>query len=95
MCSSDLTTIHVLRPGEYYFYVHDYTNGYDADSTEMAHSGATINIYRGSASTPVATYNVDPSSSGTIWNVCKLTIGSNGTVFIEGINTYGSSRTYY
>ena len=91
----EVTTIHVLRPGEYYFYVHDYTNGYDADSTEMAHSGATINIYRGSASTPVATYNVDPSSSGTIWNVCKLTIGSNGTVFIEGINTYGSSRTYY
>ncbi|MBQ9460470.1 MAG: S-layer homology domain-containing protein, partial [Clostridia bacterium] len=32
----EITTIYSLTPGEYYFYVHDYSNGYDGNSTEMA-----------------------------------------------------------
>lgn len=92
----EVTTIHMLRPGEYYFFVHDYSNGSSATSTEMAHSGATVKVYRGSSGTPINTFNVDPSSSGTYWNVFKLTIGSGGTIediTIDPINTYDAVET--
>ena len=87
----EVTTIHMLRPGEYYFFVHDYSNRSSETSTEMAHSGATVKVYRGSSGTPINTFNVDPSSRGTYWNVFKLTIGSGGTIediTIDPINTY-------
>ena len=92
----EVTTIHILTPGEYYFFVHDYSNGPSATSTEMAHSGATVKVYRGSSATPINTFNVDPSSSGTYWNVFKLTIGSGGTIediTIDSINTYDAVET--
>lgn len=87
----EVTTIHMLRPGEYYFFVHDYSNRSSETSTEMAHSGATVKVYRGSSGTPINIFNVDPSSRGTYWNVFKLTIGSGGTIediTIDPINTY-------
>lgn len=92
----EVTTIHMLRPGEYYFFVHDYSNGSSATSTEMAHSGATVKVYRGSSATPINIFNIDPSSSGTYWNVFKLTIGSGGTIediTIDSINTYDAVET--
>lgn len=92
----EVTTIHMLRPGEYYFFVHDYSNGSSETSTEMAHSAATVKVYKGSSGTPISTFNVEPSSSGTYWNVFKLTIGSGGTIediTIDPINTYGAVET--
>ena len=92
----EVTTIHILRPGEYYFFVHDYSNGSSATSTEMARSGAKVKVYKGSSGTPINTFNVDPSSSGTYWNVFKLTIGRSGTIgdiTIAPINTYSAVET--
>lgn len=89
----EVTTIHILTPGEYYFFVHDFSNGSSETSTEMAYSGATVRVYEGSSGTPISTFNVDPSSSGTYWNVFKLTIGANGSFTIEAINTYGATET--
>ena len=89
----EITTIHTLTPGTYYFYVHDFSNGSSSSSTEMANSGATVKIYRGSSNTLVGSYTVDSSSSGTYWNVCELNISDSGTVMIKIINTYDSSAT--
>ena len=89
----EVTTIHDMYPGEYYFYVHDYTTGESADSTVMARSGATIKIYKGKSKNPIATYSINSNSSGTIWNVCKLVI-KNGNVNVTPINTYDSVATY-
>lgn len=92
----EVTTIHILTPGEYYFYVHDFSNGSSVTSTEMANSGATVKVYRGSSSTPISngTFTVDRSSSGTYWNVFKLTIGADRRISIEGLNTYGATEMY-
>lgn len=89
----EITTIHTMTPGTYYFYVHDYTNGSDSSSTEMALSGATVKVYKGSGSTLIGSYTIDPSSSGTYWNVCELDISEDGNVSINEINTYNSYAT--
>jgi hypothetical protein len=88
----EVTTIHTLTDGAYYFYVHDYSNGSSATSTAMAHSGATVNVYRGNSGTPVQSYSVSSSSQGTYWNVFKLTISGGNTTFTP-LNTYGAEPT--
>lgn len=90
----EITTIHTLTPGEYYFYVHDYSNGSSSTSTAMANSGATVKVYKGSSNTVSHEYHVSTSSNGTYWNVFKLTISSSGDSSFEELNTYGSSATY-
>ncbi len=87
----EITTIHVLTPGEYNFYVHDYTNGSGIDSTAMASSGARVTVeYPTLSGTERKTFDIDPASRGTLWNVFKISIqGLVGIVNIEKIDTYG------
>lgn len=90
----EVTTIHDLYPGDYFFYVHDYTTGSNPSSREMAFSGATVSVYHGTRKSPIATYSISQTSSGTIWNVCKISI-SLSSVNVSAINTYGDEQTYY
>ena len=92
----EVTTIHTMTPGDYYFYVHDYTNGSSDSSTDMAASNATVKVYEGSSRTPInnGTFTVDPSSKGTYWNVFKLTVGDDGNYTISAINTYDADPAY-
>ena len=94
----EITTIHQLangeyREGDYYFYVHDYTNGYNSNSSEMAASGATVKIYKGDSGTPINTFTITPGRTGTFWEVCKLHISSAGVVTVTRLNNYGNSTT--
>ncbi|MDR2087885.1 MAG: M4 family metallopeptidase [Clostridiales Family XIII bacterium] len=84
----EVTTIRRLTPGDYSFYVHDYTNRSASSSTALANSGAEVKVYRGTSATPLASYNVLSSSSGTLWNVFKLTISDSGGVSISPTDTY-------
>lgn len=90
----EVTTIHALTPGTYYFYVHDYTNKNSSSSSALAKSSANVNVYRGSSNTPIATYSVDAISNGIYWNVFKLTIDNSKNIQIDAINTYGMEETY-
>lgn len=90
----EITTIHKLTPGTYYFYVHDYTNKYIPTSNEMAKSSATVSVYQGSSSSPIRRYTVNSNSSGVYWNVCKITIDSSQNVEVESVNTYDTVETY-
>ncbi len=93
----EITTIHRLTPGRYYFFVHDYTNGNSATSKELAYSGATVKVYKGTGNTPWQTYKIDRSSMGTYWNVFKLEIGSDGqlsSAAISELKTFGSESAY-
>ena len=87
----EVTTIRKLTPGDYYFYVHDFSNGSSATSTEMATSGATVNVYRGSSSTPLGSFSISAASNGTYWNVVKITIDISGIVSLTPIDTYGTA----
>lgn len=90
----EITTIHSLIPGEYYFYVHDYSTGSNSQSTVMGNSGALVKIYRGNSKKASASFSITPGSKGTYWNVCKITISESGEVNIENINTYSASPSY-
>lgn len=90
----EVVTVHILTPGEYYYYVHDYTNRRLTGSTAMAQSGATVKVYRGPSNTPIAQYEIDPTSSGNHWNVFSMTVGEDGSVTIREIDTYGESAIY-
>ena len=92
--ATEITTIRTLTPGDYYFYVHDYSNLNSSSSTAMANSKAVVNIYRGNNSVSLRTIPVSVSSNGTLWNVCKLTINSSGGLDITTINTYGYNNSY-
>lgn len=89
----EVTTIHTFTPGDYYFFVHDYSNGHSETSTAMANSGATVKVYSGASSIPLASFSVDTTSKGTYWNVFKLTVGADKSITIEAINTYGAGET--
>lgn len=90
----EVTTIHKLTPGDYYFFVHDYTNQDDENSTAMSLSGATVKIYMGSSNEPKATFNIQGPKAATYWNVCKITIDLNKDISIDPINTFSTSQEY-
>jgi sugar lactone lactonase YvrE len=65
-------TISTDQTGDYFYYVHDFSNRGSASSLALGDSGAQVKVYMGASL--VATYNV-PAGGGTLWKVCRL----NGT----------------
>ncbi|PQE00424.1 hypothetical protein CYL16_12470 [Mycobacterium sp. EPG1] len=85
------TTIRNLVAGDYYFYVHDFTNRYSDNSSELSRSGVTVKVYKPNQSedqgllgflfgsilgTAPTTFQADNRSQGTLWTVFKLTISA-------------------
>lgn len=90
----EITTIHLLTPGDYYFYVHDYSNKNNNSSTALSSSYAYVRIYQGTSNTvmkydgdKLASFSVPKSKIGNLWTVCKITVDSSGDVSITPINT--------
>ena len=64
----ETVTVYKLNPGDSFrYYVHDYSNGGNPASGEMAKSGATVNVYRGTEL--IATYSMPTDIRGYIWEV--------------------------
>ncbi len=80
------TTIRNFTPGDYYFYVYNYSGG---ASTALANSGATVTVTLGSGQRFV--YKVDPLKLGRYWTVFKLTVAPNLSITVTPINAYGDS----
>ena len=75
----ETVTVYSEQGGDYYYYVHNYTNMGLTSSMALANSGAQVSVYVGSSL--AGTYNV-PQFGGTLWKVLKL----NGTT-ITPINS--------
>ena len=90
----EVTTLHGMNPGTYYFTVHDYSNGSSSDSKYMANSDATVKIYIGNNRLPDKVFKVDKNSSGTYWDVFKLVIYDSVSYDIFPINQYGATSSY-
>lgn len=84
----EIITIHKLLRGEYYLYIHDYTNRYNSYSYSMAKSGAVVDVYIGDSATPIKTFMIGTKKEGTLWSVFKLTIPTQGEERIEEVNEY-------
>ena len=64
----ETTTIYNPVSGKYQFYVFDYSNRYSSESSALASSGATVQVYIGASNKPLYTFNV-PQNEGTLWKV--------------------------
>ena len=96
----EITTIHELTEGDYYFYIHDFTNLNSTTSDQMSQSGVTVKIYRAASSEIMytedgapAVFTIDTVQPGTLWKVCKISISADGAVTItpEGDITFHSN----
>ncbi len=65
----ETTTIYTAIDGIYTFYVQDYTNrGAGSSNYNLSNSGATVYVYSGYSTLPIAVYSV-PTGLGTVWKV--------------------------
>ena len=42
----EIITLHERKPGTYYYYVHDFTDGDDAYAGQLGSSGAVVRVYK-------------------------------------------------
>ena len=68
--------------GNVYYSVHDYSNRYSSDSTELSNSRATVEVYLGSDL--MEEYYIPAGIGGTVWNVFYITPEGK----IVSINTF-------
>lgn len=68
--------------GNVYYSVHDYSNRYSSDSTELSNSRATVEVYLGSDL--IEEYYIPAGIGGTVWNVFYITPEGK----IVSINTF-------
>jgi len=86
-------TISSQFPGAYRYYVHNFSNRNDANSTTLSNSSAKVTVYQGNQQPRI--FNV-PSGAGTTWAVFELS-GSNlrplNTLSSDIAFTFASART--
>ena len=81
----ETTTIYKQTAGTYSFYIYDFTDQSDEESTNMSNkSGAIVTVYRGS--TLLNTFSVPTGQAGNLWHVCDY---DSVTGRVTGINTVG------
>ena len=80
-----VTVFEVRNDKNYYYSVHDYSNSWNENSTDMSVSGANVRVYQGS--TLVKEYNVPTGLAGNVWNVFKIINGQ-----IIDVNAYNSDH---
>ena len=83
----EIIRIYKLLQGDYYYYIHDYTNRYSSNSQKMAASEAYVRVFNCKTKKVIYATNIDTSSEGTVWDVLKVTISGEG-VKVTPINTY-------
>ena len=93
----EVTTIHAFTEGDYFFYVHDFTNRGYTNSTAMSTSDVNVRIYKSStnelfklADGSDAEFSISDVQAATLWKVCKISIDAYGEVTVEKIDTYSN-----
>lgn len=91
----EIISIRTLTPGDYYYYVHDYSNKGSTDSMEMSKSDAIVKVYQGTTNEILkttdgkdASFNIDKTKNATLWTVMHIHINENHTIDIKSENNY-------
>ena len=63
----ETTTIYKAADGLYHFYIYNFTDQSDKDSTRLSTSQAMVKVFKGDQN--IETYHV-PNGVGTLWEVC-------------------------
>lgn len=82
----ETTTIYQRVPGVYSYYVHSYTNRYDADSSKLSESSVKVEVYDGNYKQN--TYYI-PKQAGNVWHVFDY---DSNTKTFKTINTVYDER---
>jgi len=75
-------TITVLGvvPGVYRYFVHDYSNRDQPDSTALARSGAEVKVYQGGQT---YRFRAGHEQAGNVWDVCTIEVTPDGAIVRE------------
>ena len=84
----ETTTIYEISEGIYSFYVHDYTNQDDENSTSLSNSEAKVRIYTDDIL--YATFNIPRGKVGTVWHVFDYDSNKDEVIPINTISNTGS-----
>ena len=80
-----ITALAVL-PGTYRYFVHDYTNRDNTQSTALANSGAEVRIYQGGES---CQFHAGHDMVGNLWDVCTIEVTADGATVKKTDNYQG------
>jgi uncharacterized protein YfaP (DUF2135 family) len=84
-----ITVLGVL-PGTYRYFVHDYSNRDDAQSSRLARSGAEVKVYHGGQK---HAFRAGHDRVGNLWNVCTIEVLPDGTALVTKTDTYEATRS--
>jgi hypothetical protein len=84
-----ITVLGVL-PGTYRYYVHDYSNRDNAETTALARSDAEVKVYHGGQT---YRFRAGHDMVGNIWNVCTLEVTKTGAALVEKVNTFEARKS--
>lgn len=79
-------TVLGVAPGQYRFFVHDYTHRDDPNSTALADSGAEVRVFQGGQT---YRYHAGHEMKGNVWNVFTMNVASTGAV-VNKVDRYES-----
>ncbi|MDO4571298.1 MAG: carboxypeptidase regulatory-like domain-containing protein, partial [Planctomycetia bacterium] len=83
-----ITVLGVL-PGKYRYYVHDYSNQKEVESSELAQSNANVRVYYGGQYTDFAPL---PDKKGNLWNVCEIEIADDLSVKVNPLGDFENQK---
>jgi len=78
-------TVLGVQPGQYHYYVHDYTHGDDPSSNALARSGAEVRLYYGGQ---VYRFRVKDDAVGNVWDVCTIEVTDESEAIVDRVDTY-------
>ncbi len=84
-----ITVLGVL-PGTYRYFVHDYTNRDDPQSSQLARSGAAVKVYQAGQT---HRFRAGHDEVGNVWNVCTVEVKPDGTAAVHPVDTYEGTRS--
>lgn len=78
-----ITVLGVL-PGVYRYYVYDFSNRHDPQSTALARSGAEVKVYQGGQT---FRFRAGHEMQGNLWDVCTIEVAPDGAV-VKRVDAY-------
>jgi hypothetical protein len=81
-------TVFGVQPGVYHYYVHDFTNVQNLQSSALALSGAKVELYQGGQM--LRRFSAKLGAIGNVWHVCDIEVTADQSARVTGLDTYES-----
>jgi len=82
-------TVLGVQPGQYHYFVHDYTHGDDPASDALARSGAEVRLYYGGQ---MYRFRARDDAVGNVWDVCTIEVTPESEAIVDRVDTYRGAK---